>query len=128
MNSCDQYAVKALRYLDNDLEGQELADFLWHLDSCGSCQEHLEAEKKLSATLHQSRPLYSAPAALRDRVAAVTIEATSSGVQGLTRWHASRLLGEHVSGTLQRLANWRVLAPVAIAKARAGASSLLRFR
>jgi hypothetical protein len=114
MNNCDEYAIKALRYLDNDLKGSELEDFLLHLKSCASCQEHLEAEKELSATLHRSRPLYLAPAALRDRVAA-TMRATSNRVQDSTRWHASRLQGEDMSGTLQRFANWRVLVPVAIA-------------
>jgi hypothetical protein len=117
MNSCDEFAVKALRYLNNDLEGQEMADFLSHLDSCARCQEHLEAEKELSTTLHGSRPLYTAPAALRDRVAAVTMQATSSGLQDSTRWPASRLPGEHVSGIVQRLADWRALAPATVAVA-----------
>jgi hypothetical protein len=114
MNCCDEYAIKALRYLENDLEGQELADFLAHLDSCPRCREHLEAEKKLSATLHRSRPLYSAPAALRDRVTAATVQATSSRVQDSTGWHVSRVQGDNVSSTLQRFANWRVLAPAAV--------------
>jgi hypothetical protein len=114
MNKRDEYAIKALRYLDNDLEGQELEDFLSHLKSCASCQEHLEAEKELSATLHRSRPLYLAPAGLRDRVGAATMQATSRGVQNSARWHAPRLQGKHVSGTLQRFANWRVLAPAAV--------------
>jgi hypothetical protein len=114
MNGCDEYATKTLRYLDNNLEGQELEDFLSHVKSCASCQEHLEAEKKLSATLHRSRPLYLAPAALRDRVAAATTPATSRGVQDSARWHAPRLQGKGVSGTLQRFANWRVLAPAAV--------------
>jgi anti-sigma factor RsiW len=115
MNRCDECATKTLRYLDNDLEGQELEDFLSHLKSCASCQEHLDAEKKLSATLQRSRPLYLAPAALRARVAAATMQPTSNRVQDSTRWHASRLQGKGLSGTLQRFANWRVLAPVAIA-------------
>jgi hypothetical protein len=115
MNCSNEYATKTLRYLDNNLEGQELEDFLSHLKSCASCQEHLEGEKRLSARLHRTRPLYSAPAALRDRVAAATMQATSRSVQDYTRWHASRLQGKDVSGALQRLANWRVLAPVAIA-------------
>ena len=115
MNSCDECAIKALRYLDNELEGQELGDFLSHLKSCASCQEHLEAERKLSATLQRSRPLYSAPAGLRDRVAAAAMQATSKQVHDSTYPRASRLQGENVSGTLQRFANWRVLAPVAIA-------------
>jgi anti-sigma factor RsiW len=115
MNRCDEYATKTLRYLDNDLEEQELEDFLSHSTSCASCRERLEAEKKLSATLRRSRPLYSAPAALRARVAAATMQATSSRVQDSTRWHASRLQGKDGSATLRRLANWRVLTPVAIA-------------
>jgi hypothetical protein len=115
MNRCDECATKTLRYLDNNLEGQELEDFLSHLKSCASCQQHLVAEKELSATLHRCRPLYSAPAALRDRVTAATIQATSPDVQDLHRRHASRVQGVRVSCTLQRFANWRVLAPVAIA-------------
>jgi hypothetical protein len=115
MNRCDEYATKTLLYLDNDLEGPELEDFLSHLKSCSSCQEHLEVERKLSAALHRTQPLYSAPAALRDRVTAATMQATSHDVQDLHRRHASRLQGVRVSGTLQRFANWRVLAPVAIA-------------
>jgi anti-sigma factor RsiW len=110
MNRRDDYATKTLRYLDGDLEGQELEDFLSHLKSSASCQEYLEAEKKLSATLHRSRPLYLAPAALRDRVT----EATSNRVQDSTRRHASRLQDGDASGTLQRFANWRVLAPAAV--------------
>jgi mycothiol system anti-sigma-R factor len=117
MNRCDEYATKMLRYLDNDLEGQELEDFLSHLKSCASCQEHLVAEKELSATLHRSRPLYSAPAALRDRVAAAMSQGTSRGFQFSRHWHSSRLHGQDVSGAWQRFANWRVLTPVAIAVA-----------
>jgi anti-sigma factor RsiW len=114
MNCSDEYAIKTLRYLDDDLEGQELEDFLSHLKSCANCREHLEAEKKLSATLHRTRPLYSAPAALRERVAAATMQATSDRVQDSTRWYAFRLQGKDVSGLLQRFANWRVLAPAAV--------------
>ena len=48
MNSCDEIVVKTLRYLDNDLQGQELEEFRSHLQSCASCRAHLEAEKALS--------------------------------------------------------------------------------
>ena len=75
MNNCDGYAIKTLRYLDEDLEGQELEDFVSHLDSCARCREQLEAEKELSVTLHRTRPLYSVSLALLDRVAAAVIEA-----------------------------------------------------
>jgi hypothetical protein len=116
MNRCDEYAVKTLRYLENDLEGPELEDFLSHLESCANCRGRVEAEKELSGTLHRSRPLYSAPAALREWVAAaVTQNVASSRVQDSTYWRAFRTLGERLSGVLQRLPGWRVLAPAALA-------------
>jgi hypothetical protein len=73
MNTGDGYAIKTLCYLDKGLEGQALEDFLSHLDCCAGCREQLEAEKELSATLRRSRTLYTAPVALRDRVAAAVV-------------------------------------------------------
>jgi anti-sigma factor RsiW len=113
MKSCDEYAIKTLRYLDEDLEGQELEDFLSHLDSCARCQEHLEAEKDLSATLHRFRPLYSAPAALRDRVATAVQHPPASRGRGRVDQRAHRFFGERLSGVLGRLSNWRILTPAA---------------
>lgn len=116
MKSCDEYAIKTLRYLDEDLEGQELEDFLSHLDSCAKCREQLEAEKELSAALHRSRPLYSAPAALCDRVAAYVAEnVPSNRGRDSTYRRVYRFARERLSGTLPLIANWRVLAPAAIA-------------
>ena len=116
MNSCDEYAIKTLRYLDNELEGLELRDFLSHLEACASCRENLEAEKKLSATLHRSSPLYSAPAALRARVAAaVGQNSTSIGVHGSIYQSESQTPRERLSGVWQSPASWRVLAPAAVA-------------
>ena len=116
MKSCDEYAIKALRYLDNDLEGRELDDFLSHLESCANCRAHLEAEKELSATLHRSRPLYSAPVALRHRVAAAVVHnSTSSRVQDPNYQRASGILRGRLSASLQLLGSWRVLTPAAVA-------------
>jgi len=115
MNTCDEFAIKALQYLDNELEEQELKDFLWHLESCSSCRERLDAERDLSATLHRSRPLYSTPASLRDRVAEATMLATSSRAQDSPPWQASRILGERLASALHGLASWRVLVPVSVA-------------
>lgn len=111
MNCCDEYAVKTLRYLDNDLEGQELEDFLLHLDSCASCREELEAEKELSATLHRSRPLYSAPAALRSRVSAAVAQRSASSSAHRPHWHLPRVL----ASVMQRSPSLRQFAPVAVA-------------
>jgi anti-sigma factor RsiW len=113
MNSCDEYSIKTLRYLDEDLEGQELEDFLSHLDSCARCREQLEAEKDLSATLHRCRPLYSASASLRDRVATAVQHPPASCVQGRADRRAHRFFGERLSGVLERLSNWRILTPAA---------------
>jgi anti-sigma factor RsiW len=113
MNSSDDYSIKILRYLDEDLEGQELEDFLAHLDSCAGCQEQLEAEKELSATLHRFRPLYSVPSALRDRVATAVQLSPASRVRGRADRQAHRFFGERLSGVLGRLSNWRILTPAA---------------
>jgi anti-sigma factor RsiW len=69
MSACDEYGIQILRYLDNRLQGQDLADFREHLDYCRSCRASVEKERSLSQLLHRSRPLYSAPLALRARVA-----------------------------------------------------------
>jgi len=71
---CSDFAVTALRYFDHDLNGNELEEFRTHLSSCSDCRAHLEAEEMLSRLLHRTRPLYSAPAALRARVSAASIQ------------------------------------------------------
>jgi mycothiol system anti-sigma-R factor len=78
MIRCDEYRVKVLRYLDNDLRGQELDDFRSHLETCADCRTALEAEQALSSLLHRSRPLYSAPPALRSRVSAAVMQYSES--------------------------------------------------
>ena len=78
MTRCEEYRGKPLRYLDDDLLGQELADFLTHLEDCADCRASLEAERALSHHLHRSRPLYSAPAALRSRVSAIVMHHSES--------------------------------------------------
>lgn len=72
MNPCHEYGAKTLLYLDNALTGTELEEFRNHLDSCSNCREYVEAEEALSHLLQRSRPLYSAPDALRSRVSAAT--------------------------------------------------------
>src|SRR6516225_20989 len=78
MNPCDECIANRLRYLDNRLQGRELDDFRAHLEVCSNCRAIVEAEQALSRVLRRSRPLYSAPAALRARVAAAVDERTAS--------------------------------------------------
>jgi hypothetical protein len=87
MNPCDEYRIKTLRYLDDDLQGRELIDFHNHLKACAACLASLEAEQALSYLLHRSRPLYLAPATLRSRVSAAVMQHSESklAVQGLIR-------------------------------------------
>jgi mycothiol system anti-sigma-R factor len=116
MNHCDEVAVKTLRYLDNELEGQELEDFLSHVSSCASCREQLEAERKLSATLERSRPLYSAPTALRSRIAAAMAQEPLSS----SAPHAEpppRRFTQNLVVLIQRFLDLRVLVPTMIALA-----------
>ena len=116
MNSCDECATKTLHYLDNDLHGRELEDFLFHLNSCAGCREHLEAEKELSLSLHRARPLYSAPAALRSRISGAVAQASPSSQSSPSdrrAWHFFRSLASFV----QRMPGRRVLVPAAIALA-----------
>jgi mycothiol system anti-sigma-R factor len=68
MKRCDDYSATIQLYLDRELSGQGLEEFRVHLEECEACQTELEAEEKLSALLRRSRPLYSAPDALRARV------------------------------------------------------------
>jgi anti-sigma factor RsiW len=78
MSRCDEDRVTALRYLDGDLQGQELADFRSHLKACADCRTALEAEQALSSLLRRSRPLYSAPLALHSRVSAAVMQHSAS--------------------------------------------------
>jgi len=112
MNPCNAYVVKTLRYLDNDLKGPERDDFRLHLESCADCRAHLEAEKVLSDTLHRSRPLYSAPAALRARVSAAAVQRYSPSIREPVYQPRSR---PQLSGTFGQLVRWRVMLPAALA-------------
>jgi mycothiol system anti-sigma-R factor len=115
-SACDEFAVTVLRYLDNDLEGQELEDFCSHLNSCENCQAHLGEEVALSKLLHRSRPLYSAPVQLRARISAATEHPSLSTSP---RGRSYELPPEALSGGLwnicRRFPSLRVLAPAALA-------------
>jgi anti-sigma factor RsiW len=71
MDSGSHHSVDILRYLDDELSADELKTFLVHLSTCQKCRERMEAERALTGLLRESRPLYTAPSALRARVSAV---------------------------------------------------------
>jgi mycothiol system anti-sigma-R factor len=73
MNACGgDYSATIELYLDKELSGPDLEEFRAHLEECEACRAKLEAGEELSRLLHRSRPLYSAPEALRDRVMRTT--------------------------------------------------------
>src|SRR5215831_19384785 len=113
---CDEYAVTVLRYLDNDLEGQELDEFRSHLDSCANCQSLVKKERALSKLLHRSRPLYSAPSGLRAWVSGATLRHFSP-TRGANRFHHSafQALISGLTRMGRRLPQPRVLATAALA-------------
>jgi putative zinc finger protein len=61
MNARDKHTRDVPLYLDNELRGQELQDFLAHLAGCPVCTIQLAEERAFLARLHRSRPLYTAP-------------------------------------------------------------------
>ena len=73
MKDCGgDYGAMIELYLDKELIGPDLEEFRAHLEACAACQVELEVREELFRLLHRSRPLYSAPEALRNRVMRIT--------------------------------------------------------
>jgi mycothiol system anti-sigma-R factor len=72
MKDCGDCRENILLYLDQELSVSQVIEFRAHLEICEACRQVLEAEEELSHVLHRSRPLYSAPATLRDRILRAT--------------------------------------------------------
>jgi mycothiol system anti-sigma-R factor len=79
MNAHDEHRANILLYLDNELRGQDIENFLAHLDNCADCRKLLEEERALSNLLHRTRPLYTAPESLRARIAVAAGQPPASG-------------------------------------------------
>jgi mycothiol system anti-sigma-R factor len=87
MKGCDDFNETLRRYLDGELRGHELLQFRDHLEQCAECRKELEAEEELSRLLHRTRPLYTAPDTLRDRVLRAMEEPTSESLPGTLPKH-----------------------------------------
>jgi hypothetical protein len=74
MSYCGERSTDILLFLDNALTGQRLGDFHAHSAGCSNCRERLQEELALTSLLRETRPLYLAPQALRDRVAAAAAQ------------------------------------------------------
>lgn len=80
MSSCLEYSVKTLRYLDNDLKGQELEDFLAHMNTCADCRARLDSEQALSQITETiSSVVFGSRCASRPRVCSYCPAFSGSG-------------------------------------------------
>jgi hypothetical protein len=116
MQDCGDHSVSVQLYLDNELSGGELEDFLAHLETCVPCEETIQVQRELSRLLYRSRPLYSAPDMLRARLLASTSQprtAESSAAAGLASRVATVFveLSRSISARPRR---WEALAALAL--------------
>jgi mycothiol system anti-sigma-R factor len=109
MKGCDDYSATIQLYLDRELSGQDLDDFRAHPEECEACRTELEAEERLSALLHRSRPLYSAPDALRVRVmqAAELFNSTTAHAPVHVRRRVATVLASPLQAAGRGAHNWR---------------------
>lgn len=110
MSACHEYRVRILHYLDNSLEGEELADFRAHLEHCSKCLASVDTERGLSRLLRRSRPLYSAPPALRARVATTVEQLTAAQTTHRFWERVLQTLGSGWADPGRRVAKLRLLA------------------
>jgi mycothiol system anti-sigma-R factor len=110
MKGCDDYYATIQLYLDNELIGQDFEDSRAHLEECEACRTELEAEERLSALLHRSRPLYHAPDALRERVmqAVQSFPPSTRYAHVRIRKRFTRVLARPLQSAIRRVSNWGV--------------------
>ena len=112
MKDCEDYGGTIQFYLDNELSGPDLEEFRAHLEECEVCRSELAAGEQLSGLLHRSRPLYSAPDALRKQIMQ-TIELSTSSVPyappGLRR-RVLKVLARPLQSARRGVRSWPALA------------------
>jgi anti-sigma factor RsiW len=64
MKRCEEARDQIAFYLDDEIRGNELAEFEAHLDICADCRRLCEEERRFLALVRASRPLYVAPVEL----------------------------------------------------------------
>ncbi len=89
MKGCEEVRARVVLYLDDELRGEEAELVEAHLEGCASCADRVEDERRFLEALRSQRPLHGAPAALRERIAAIVAEgaerASAPGARRL-RW------------------------------------------
>jgi anti-sigma factor (TIGR02949 family) len=128
MKGCDDYSATIQIYLDWELSGQDFEDFPAHLEQCEACRTEIEAEERLSALLHRSRPLYSAPHALRARVMQIAESSPSTTTHKVLRLRKpfATVLARPLQSAFRRAPSWLALVATLLVVA-AGLLLVLRF-
>ena len=114
MNACAKHTVDLMLYLDDELVGGRLVEFLAHLKTCVDCRAALEEQLVLSAVLRRSRPLYSAPPKLRARVAASLASAGATTASNPPHKGSRQLLRRTLEGVQRLMPRWNVLVPAVL--------------
>ena len=112
MKDCGgDYGAIVELYLDKELTGPDLEEFRAHLETCAACRVELEMREELVRLLHRSRPLYSAPDALRDRVMRTTELLPSSALYTPPRLRRRilRVLARPVQSAGRGVRHWPML-------------------
>ena len=112
MKDCGgDYGATIELYLDKELIGPDLEEFRAHLEACADCRVGLEAREELVRLLHRSRPFYSAPDALRDRVMRITELLPSSAIYTPPRLRRRilRVLTRPVQSPGRGVRHWPIL-------------------
>jgi anti-sigma factor RsiW len=114
MDACEKYTGDLMLYLDDELLGGRLMDFLAHLKTCADCKASLDEQLALSAVLRRSRPLYSAPPKLRARVAASVAHAGTATRSDQLYEGSGQWLKGILQGVDRLMPRWKVLVPAVL--------------
>jgi len=68
MKPCEENRSRIFLYLDDELRGPELADFVEHLRACAACQAAVDDQRRFLCGVRSAGPLYTPSAELRHRV------------------------------------------------------------
>lgn len=115
MKSCDDFRVRLVLYLDEELQGAERSAFEAHLQQCATCRATFENERRFVQTIRRSAPIRKASPELRARVEQVLGEPQSlPPAPARLRLRIQQLFRPEASGYARRL-SWQLAAIAAIA-------------
>ena len=114
MKACDDISGRLNLYLDNELQGEERAQFESHLRDCESCRSLAMTERRFLSTVREAQPMYLASPELQARIRSVLSVPTVSPKSSHQRFpKRTRVIAALVAAAL-----FLLLLPVLIWKIR----------